>query len=655
MHRHLPAILFFLLPLLMPRAAQATHYLGGEMTYAALGNNQYNVFVRIYRDCHHGEPGAIDEDVPVFVSVFTGSGTRVQVMRLYASSITNLLPGTLLGCLRESDHGACVIYTECAGSVTLPPSADGYILVNDRCCMPADITNVNDANQMGIALRVTIPNTVSIQNSSPTFRAAPPLRVCAGMPLTLDFGATDANGDTLRYALVEALRGTSTYADPKPEPYTSSLDPVPLAGGYTVEAPAGLGNAVVLNATTGLLTGTIYTPGTYLISVRASEYRAGSILGNVRRTYALQVVPCEQETDAAIVRDDAAIAISMGNISIIRCAGQRTVQFQNASTGAVRYLWDFGDAGSSSDTSSLAEPSYTYPAAGQYSLTLIAYGADCNDTLRTLVVMSDDAVPVVDFSSEISPLCAGQSYYFNSAVADPTLPAQSFVWRFVATNGDGEAVMAYGTPVQYTVSQPGTLHVQHSVITLGGCVGTVTRDVPVRDGNVQVSNDTVVVEGAQLFIAANGGSQYEWQPLPPAAFVAGASLSAQQQQVYTGKADTALRFVCFSTGVNGCLDYDTVRIDISKNAYAFVPTAFSPNGDGLNDVLRPRLAGANLKSFSIYSRYGQEVYHTTSHGSGWDGTFRGQRLGNGTYYWMVRVQPPAGDAVLTTGDVTLVR
>lgn len=210
---------------------------------------------------------------------------------------------------------------------------------------------------------------------------------------------------------------------------------------------------------------------------------------------------------------------------------------------------------------------------------MVAYGPGCNDTLRTQIVISDDAVPEVDFSTVGLTLCAGRTYSFTSSVTDPTLPAQNFVWRFSLGSGS-EVTYAYGTPVWQTLAQPGTVLVQHSIITPGGCIGTVSRSLVVEGGNVQVSNDTTVVKDARLFISASGGASYQWMSLPPATLAAGADSTAPTQQVYTGTADTGLRFVCISTGINGCLDYDTVRVTVTERAYTFVPNAFSPNGDG---------------------------------------------------------------------------
>jgi gliding motility-associated-like protein len=86
----------------------------------------------------------------------------------------------------------------------------------------------------------------------------------------------------------------------------------------------------------------------------------------------------------------------------------------------------------------------------------------------------------------------------------------------------------------------------------------------------------------------------------------------------------------------GCEDTATQLIKVVNNCFIAVPSAFTPNGDGLNDFLYPLNAyKATGLSFSVYNRFGQRLFFTTDWTNKWDGTFRGRGVDPGTYVWML--------------------
>jgi gliding motility-associated-like protein len=98
---------------------------------------------------------------------------------------------------------------------------------------------------------------------------------------------------------------------------------------------------------------------------------------------------------------------------------------------------------------------------------------------------------------------------------------------------------------------------------------------------------------------------------------------------------------------------DSVTVYVTE---AMLPNAFSPNGDGLNDVFRPVIMNqwVELGDFSIYNRYGQRVYYSRDIQEGWDGTYNGQPAELATYFYIITFK--IGDKSYThKGDVTLTR
>src|SRR5690606_16933830 len=125
--------------------------------------------------------------------------------------------------------------------------------------------------------------------------------------------------------------------------------------------------------------------------------------------------------------------------------------------------------------------------------------------------------------------------------------------------------------------------------------------------------------------------------------------------VFTGLPGKDFMFVLTGRDAQGCGGIDTVRVTISQFGYAFVPSAFSPNGDGRNDILRAKLSGVNFLSLSVYNRRGNRVFFSESQQTGWDGRHQNEAAAADVYFWMVRARAADGSERAFSGDVMLVR
>jgi gliding motility-associated-like protein len=107
----------------------------------------------------------------------------------------------------------------------------------------------------------------------------------------------------------------------------------------------------------------------------------------------------------------------------------------------------------------------------------------------------------------------------------------------------------------------------------------------------------------------------------------------------------------------GCADSAYVNVRIFNGApTVYVPTAFTPNADGKNDVLRPILAGIQeLGQFAIFNRLGQMVFTTSQQGFGWDGRLNGVLQPNGAFVWMVKALDYKGNHIVKKGTAVLIR
>lgn len=118
-------------------------------------------------------------------------------------------------------------------------------------------------------------------------------------------------------------------------------------------------------------------------------------------------------------------------------------------------------------------------------------------------------------------------------------------------------------------------------------------------------------------------------------------------------ASTFLKDTVFS--LSGCDSlYRNINIQVSPAPNTYIPNAFTPNDDGLNDIFRPSYSAIKkLYWFRIYNRYGQLVFETTRSGLGWNGTVKGVLQPIGTYIWMLKAEENTGKNIEKTGSVLL--
>ena len=107
---------------------------------------------------------------------------------------------------------------------------------------------------------------------------------------------------------------------------------------------------------------------------------------------------------------------------------------------------------------------------------------------------------------------------------------------------------------------------------------------------------------------------------------------------------------------DGCVTKDSIKIKIFHHSEIYVPTAFTPNGDGKNDVLRPKLIGVKeLKYFIVFDRYGEIIYRTSSENQGWNGVIKGASQNTGTYIWIAEAIDYLGKTIFRKGATVLIR
>lgn len=161
-------------------------------------------------------------------------------------------------------------------------------------------------------------------------------------------------------------------------------------------------------------------------------------------------------------------------------------------------------------------------------------------------------------------------------------------------------------------------------------------------------HDTIVNYGASVQLDAAGAKDYIWTPsqaLSPTSYIRNPIALVTDPIVYT----------VYGIDSNGCHSTDSVHINVNYRAPIFVPSAFTPNNDGKNDLFRVvGITYQKVIEFRVFNRWGQEIYNTTTN-QGWDGTWNGVAQDNGTYDYIIRVVYPDGYMQTLKGSVTLLR
>ena len=182
------------------------------------------------------------------------------------------------------------------------------------------------------------------------------------------------------------------------------------------------------------------------------------------------------------------------------------------------------------------------------------------------------------------------------------------------------------------------------------CADTLSTTVIVDTLPVIVitPNDTTVKYGSEIQLNVSGAYQYSWSPPGAVSHYALVSPYAVITRPIT--------FVVVGIDERGCPNTDSVRINVDYSDPIFIPSAFSPNGDGRNDIFRiGSFSFQRLLEFKVFNRWGQEIFSTTDPNQGWDGTWKGSLQNPGVFQYIIRIAWPDGKIELYKGDVTLVR
>ncbi|MDP4283192.1 MAG: gliding motility-associated C-terminal domain-containing protein [Bacteroidota bacterium] len=259
---------------------------------------------------------------------------------------------------------------------------------------------------------------------------------------------------------------------------------------------------------------------------------------------------------------------------------------------------------------------------------------------------SDDTVLVTASVIDSSLRLTGNSAFCSSSSDSAVLhvqPTKRIQWY----NDGGLIVGANG--INYRVTKSGSYDawlINNEGCSLSTRVQKIFIDNPVPP--IKYPDVYAVINFPFSLKARQFGDNVLWSP--------GTSLNstASYTPVFTGLFDQLYTIEIKTIG--GCLTVDTQIVKVVRNIDILVPTAFTPNSDGLNDILRPILFGiTKLYYFKIFNRFGQQLFETTNAEPGWDGTLKGVHLGPQVVVWIAEGVGVDNKIYIRKGSCLLVR
>jgi gliding motility-associated-like protein len=375
------------------------------------------------------------------------------------------------------------------------------------------------------------------------------------------------------------------------------------------------------------------------------------------------------------------------------CLGSDDFEFEHVSTTATTQRWYFGDG----DSSDLNPAYHTYGQVGKFEVILVV-----EDNSGCLSIYTDSvevvSIPNNVFSGLLPEYCKGEPRVFMK----PNIAGGTFDGINVRPSDSSFIPLDTG---QFTVDY---------ILKLGNCLDTARVQVRVLDVPIfNLGADTVICEGSNYTIDPMlSGYTYQWNDgssnmnknvnqsgiywlevtdvkckfrdsiristikAPFFEFGKDTTLCGGESirldaygdlasYIWNDLGTDSIREIDQSgfyklTSTNKCGTYtDSIRVEILPFACdIYIPNAFSPNGDQLNSIFFP-LGFFEFRSMEIFNRWGELMYFTEELNKGWDGTFNGDDVSMGVYFFIIRYELPDEGGRLTkkqvSGTVFLVR
>lgn len=507
--------------------------------------------------------------------------------------------------------------------------------------------------------------------------------------------------------------GCSAIASPPPYPY------VPWQSPYNAAYPMASSPAMAVNPNTGLMTGTPTMLGQWVVGVCCSEYRNGVLIDFNKRDFQFNVTNCPGLPVASIPIQttfctgynvnftqasvnafsyhwdfgDPSTSLDTSNLmnptwvyadsgvyqvtliinpgtlcadtqsSVFRiyplldpvftpppgeCVYENSYDFSGGGDymGNGSFTWNFGPHASPSSANGLGTTNIVFDTSGTFPVSFTITENGCTETYTANVNVYPK--PVADYSLASSISCDLQPVHFlNNSTGDTPL---TNVWTF----GDG-ATSTLANPY-HTYPAIGTYSTSLIVSTAHGCKDTFALPSPVAVFPSPVAGVDATPKDTSIFYPDVSVFDFSFGGIDCDIYWGDGSMSESCDTMHHYTHPGLYTIMQVVTNANGCTDTAYVEVLIRPEYLFWIPNAFTPNGNGLNDVFKPKLLGVHNYSFLIFDRWGEKIYETSNPDEGWNGYFKGRLCTNDVFVYKINFRDDVDELDHQfIGRVTLVR
>jgi gliding motility-associated-like protein len=324
------------------------------------------------------------------------------------------------------------------------------------------------------------------------------------------------------------------------------------------------------------------------------------------------------------------------------CSGQTTAL---SASGANTYIWQPGNVTGS-----------TYPFANSTTqvISVIGTANGCSNTATTSVIVNPN--PVASINTGNAKGCVPACVTF-SAGSSSSITAYNWILNGAGITGSVNGAYCFDEAASYTLGL--------TVMDGNGCTSTVVPvhieiyPLPVADFNHAPIKPIVNQDPFVTFTDASWNAtivSWNWYFMNTAQYT---SIEQNPQFSYTEPGTYPVVLVVKSD--KGCTDTLIRPLVVGEDYGVYVPNAFTPNGDGLNDTFQPKGFGVVKYQMFVFDRWGEKMFQTTDFGTGWDGKKQSKHDVNysgceeGVYTWLIEITDVFGKSHELKGHVTLLK
>ncbi|MEP6750421.1 MAG: PKD domain-containing protein, partial [Bacteroidota bacterium] len=526
--------------------AKADHITGGEMYYTCTGfsNGEYHYSgtLKLFMRCNSGRQFAD----PTIISVFDRvTGVNVKDITVPLSNQETISVTSNNPCITDPPL-ICYVTGFFYFTVSLPASTNGYLLSSQVNFRIAGINNFGSYVQVGATYTTEIPGTLAAvpdapKNTAAHFTGSDLVTVCADNTFSYSFGATDADGDELRYSFCNAYAGgnggSGAVSSPaSAPPYVSVPYGLPdFSGG------SPLGSRVQINNNSGMITGIAPEEGKYVVTVCVQEIRAGVVIATQRKDLQINIASCT-------------IAAATLKPLYTLCHDTKTITLENNSTSSLikSYDWQLLNAGGNIIFNSKdPTPNFTFPDTGQYLMKLTVNKNDlCSDSATAPVKV----YPGLTAKFTSAGICINNPTIFTDASTSVYGVLNGWKWDFGEIYNFDDNSTDKNT--SYIYPTQGNKNVRLIITDSKGCADTSYEDVAIVDKPpITIAfRDSLICVTDNVQLNASGSGNFTWTPLIN---IIGANTGSPT----VSPGITTTYFVNIDD--NGCKNHDSVTVRVT--------------------------------------------------------------------------------------------